>query len=194
MFIYRFLYPFCICWTPRQCPISSYLTITVSSFAYFFPLISLNFPHCCCCSQSCSPTSCFPIIALDATYFVIHVPLHVIYSVNELYQTVFFTMLCRTISLHLSFTGLLVRFKLRSCCFFHSNANPVLNSSSFDSVVPFNVFSPCVAQRPALKLLRTPSYDTQLIYCLSCWQRSQITCLKVIAILFCYYLLDWYVR
>ena len=44
--------------------------------------------------------------------------------------------------LHLSFVGLIVRFKLLVCCFLHANANPVLNSSSFDSVVPLHVFSP----------------------------------------------------
>jgi hypothetical protein len=114
----------------------------------FFPPYFSHFPHCCR-SQSCSPTFFLPIIAFDATYFVIHVSVHVqvIYNVNELYSDSFFTMLYRTISLHLSFTGLLVRFKLRSCCFFHSNANTVLNSSSFDSVVPLNVFMPlCCAE------------------------------------------------
>jgi hypothetical protein len=74
--------------------------------------------------------------------FVMHVPLNSMYLFNELFSDNSFTMFCRTISLHLSFAGLLVRFKLRSRCFLHANVNPVLNSSSFDSVVPLNVFSP----------------------------------------------------
>jgi len=64
------------------------------------------------------------------------------YNLNELFSDNSVNMFCRTISLHLSFTGLLVRFKLRSCCLFHANANPVLNSSSFGSIVPLNVFTP----------------------------------------------------
>jgi hypothetical protein len=49
-----------------------------------------------------------------------------LYSVNELFSGNFANIFCLLISLHLSFTNLNISFQLHSCCFLHTNANPIL--------------------------------------------------------------------
>ena len=48
-----------------------------------------------------------------------------LYSVNELFSWNFANIFCLSISWHISFTNLNISFQLRSCCFLHTNANPI---------------------------------------------------------------------
>ena len=57
------------------------------------------------------------------------------YCVNELCSDSFAKIFHLPISLHQSFTIFVISLKLHSCCFLHTNANPVLYNSSFNYTV-----------------------------------------------------------